>query len=81
MVNARTPPICKKLDWFPSLIKLHFRYAYFKKYADKLLKGENQSSKKPHFERKNTLSDSVHLYAHGRKLFHKLQKAAKPNNL
>ena len=26
-----------RLDWFPSLIKLHFRYAY------KLLKGENQS--------------------------------------
>ena len=25
-----------KLDWFPSLIKLHF-------HADKLLKGENQS--------------------------------------
>ena len=26
------------IDWFPSLIKLHFRY------ADKLLKGENQST-------------------------------------
>ena len=26
------------LDWFPSFIKLYFRY------ADKLLKGENQSS-------------------------------------
>ena len=26
------------IDWFPSLIKLHFRYAY-----NKLLKGENQS--------------------------------------
>ena len=30
-----------ELDWFPTLIKLHFRYAYY--YADKLLKGENQS--------------------------------------
>ena len=28
-----------QVDWFPSLIKLYFRYD-----ADKLLKGENQST-------------------------------------
>ena len=41
--NDRTPSITHSgVDWFPTLIKLHFRYAYL--YADKLLKGENQSN-------------------------------------